>query len=194
MKTKNIILYSIGAIALIVSFFLDELVQNNIHLIKNVFLDYTLGAVTHFGSVVIVLIIMTSLFLWEERKREWIPVLWTSFLVSSVLCLILKAIIARPRPEDIAAAQLIISTAYSFPSLHATASFTAIPILDLEFPRFKWFWVLFAFIVAFSRIYLNVHYLSDVVAGALLGFIIGHLLVFIEKKYRLFKKVNSFGK
>ncbi|MBW2980279.1 phosphatase PAP2 family protein [Candidatus Woesearchaeota archaeon] len=190
MKTKNIIFYSAGIILLIISFFLDKLVL--VSMVRNPILDYALGSVTHFGSVFIVLIVMTSLFLWQERKREWIPVLWVSFLASSILCLILKSIIARPRPEDLVAAHFIISTVYSFPSLHASASFTAIPILDLEFPKLKWFWVLFAVIVAFSRIYLNVHYLSDVIGGALLGFAVAHFFVFIEKKHKIFQRIKIF--
>ena len=190
MKAKNIIFYSVGIIFLIISFFLDKLVL--VSMTRNPILDYALRGVTHFGSVVMVLIIVTSLFLWEERKREWIPVLWTSFFASSILCLALKFLIARARPYDAIILYFAGIVNYSFPSLHATASFTAIPILDLEFPRFKWFWVLFAGIVAFSRIYLNVHYLSDVVAGALLGFAVAHFFVFIEKKHKIFQRIKIF--
>ena len=190
MKAKNIIGYSAGILFFVISFFIDDLVFDKISLFRNPLLDYALGAVTHFGSVFIVLILMTTLFMWEERKREWIPVLWTSFIASTAICLILKSMIARPRPSEFTA--LIALTVHSFPSLHASASFTAVPILDLEFPMFTWFWILFAVIVGFSRIYLNVHYLSDVVGGALIGFATAHLFVFIEKKYKLFRKVKLF--
>lgn len=192
MKSKNIIIYTAGIIFLIISFFIDKLVLVTMR--RNALMDYALGAVSHFGSVVIVLIVMTSLFLWQERKKEWIPVLWTSFIVSSIVCLIIKAIVARPRPEDIPIFQAVASTIYSFPSLHTTASFTAIPILDKEFPKLKWFWILFAAIVAFSRVYLNVHYLSDVVGGALLGFGIAHWFVYMEREYRIFRKIKIFRK
>jgi undecaprenyl-diphosphatase len=190
MKAKNIIGYSIGILLFVASFFIDNFVLDKISLVRNPILDFVLGAVTHFGSVFIVMIIMTSLFMWEERKREWIPVLLTSFVVSTAICLMLKYTIARPRPSDFSA--LVALTAYSFPSLHSSASFTAVPILDLEFPMFKWFWILFAVVVGFSRIYLNVHYLSDVIGGALIGFATAHLFVFIEKKYKLFRKIKLF--
>ncbi len=191
MKIENITLYALGIWGVIISYFIDESVAANIYLIKTPFLDYLLGTVTHFGSVVVVLVIMTSLFMWEERKREWIPTLWASFIVSSLLCLALKAVVARERPHE-AVELLVLSTAYSFPSLHTAASFAAVPILDLEFPRFKWFWIIFALVVAFSRIYLNVHYLSDVIGGMVLGFAVSHFFVFIEKKYKIFRRISIF--
>lgn len=192
MKRKNIIFYSAGIIFLIISFFIDKLVLVSMR--RNPILDYAFGAVTNFGSVVIVLIIMTSLFLWQERKREWIPVLWTSFFASTLLCLVLKFLIARSRPYDAIILYFAGIINYSFPSLHATASFTAIPILDLEFPKFKWFWIAFAVLVAFSRIYLSVHYLSDIIAGALLGFATAHFFIYIEKEHRFFRKIKLFRK
>jgi len=176
----------IGIALLIISFLIDDMIFSFIDIIKNPILDYLLGAVTHFGSIVVVLIIMTTLFLWQQRKREWIPVLWLSFFVSSLFCILLKILIARTRPFDIILMGFFVD--YSFPSLHATASFTAIPILDKEFPKFKWFWIIFASIVAFSRIYLKFHYLSDVLAGIILGYSVGALSMTIEKKYNIFKK------
>jgi len=190
MKTKNIVLYSAGIIFLIISFFVDKLILVSMR--RNPVLDYAFGAVTNFGSVVIVLIIMTSLFLWQERKREWIPVLWASFFASTLLCLVLKFLVERARPYDVIILYFAGIVNYSFPSLHATASFTAIPILDLEFPKFKWFWIAFAAVVAFSRIYLSVHFLSDVVAGALLGFATAHFFIYMEKELRIFRKIKLF--
>jgi len=193
MKAKKQIIVSlIGVFVLIISFFFDKAAFSFVNLIKNQYLDYFFGAITHFGSVIIVLIIMTTLFLWEEHKREWIPVLWASFLTTFILVVLLKIIIARERPFDVVIISFFGMMNYSFPSLHAASSFTAIATLDREFPMFKWFWILFAFIVGFSRIYLNVHYLSDVVAGALLGYIIGYFFVHFEEKFKLFKRFRIF--
>jgi undecaprenyl-diphosphatase len=56
-------------------------------------------------------------------------------------------------------------------------------MLSKNFPKIKWiFWVV-AILVGLSRIYLEVHYLSDVLAGAIIGYSIGLLFLKLEEKY-----------
>jgi len=190
MKKRDIVVYIIFILTFTISFFIDKQFLSFVALIKNPFFDIIMEWITHFGSVFVILIIMTSLFLWEERKREWIPTLWASFLTAILLCVLLKLIIARPRPTSEVIYPLFNLLIYSFPSLHATVSFAAIPILDKEFPMFKLFWILFAVLVAFSRVYFEFHYLSDVIGGALLGYFIGWLFVYLEEKHKIFKKLK----
>ena len=70
--------------------------------------------------------------------------------------------------------------------------FCAIPILDKEFPKLKYFWIAFAVLVAFSRIYFGLHFLSDVIAGGLIGYLIGIFIVNLEKEKKFGEKI--YGK
>lgn len=93
-------------------------------------------------------------------------------ITSEVLIGTLKAAYDRARPPD----GLISTSGGSFPSGHAIAgAVTAVGLVVVLLPAgpARWKWevraVLFAFLMALSRVYLRAHWLSDVVAGALIG-------------------------
>lgn len=175
----------IGVFFLISSFLLDNAVFFFIDLIKNQVLDIFMGWVTNFFSLFVILIFMTSLFLWEERKSRWIKPLWLSFFSTILIVFIINMIVMRPRPfGNILIIPFLNIIYYSFPSTHAAVAFSALPVLDLEFPKLKWFWLGFALLIALSRIYLGFHYFSDVVAGAFFGYLIGKLYSLREKGKR----------
>lgn len=188
-KQKTIIWAILAAIIVAVSFLFDALAQSFAHLLKNSVFDIIFSWITNFGSVFVVLIVMTSLFLWEKKKREWIPTLWVSYVAAIIVVLVLKLVIARERPVVTELFPIIHLFNYAFPSMHAAAAFAAIPILDREYPTLKKFWIIFAVLVAFSRIYLDKHYLSDVLAGSFIGFGIGVYFVWLEQKTKVFKKL-----
>lgn len=78
------------------------------------------------------------------------------------------------------------SSAYSFPSSHAVNNFAVATYFARLFPKYKTVLYAVASLMAFSRPYVGVHYPSDVIAGALIGFAVGYLfsemIIFIEKK------------
>jgi undecaprenyl-diphosphatase len=104
---------------------------------------------------------------------------WFALLVSSIAeglaalgSSVLKALIGRERPPD----GTVHTVTSSFPSGHTTYAATTCVALVLVFtapgPRRRWWWALATLGIAgmaWSRTYLDVHWLSDVVAGALLG-------------------------
>jgi membrane-associated phospholipid phosphatase len=107
-------------------------------------------------------------------RRHWLRLAAFALAVvtSEVLIGTLKAAIDRPRPPD----SLIATSAASFPSGHAIATAVTAVGLVLVLARpgpTRWRWevyaVVFTGVMALSRVYLRAHWLTDTVAGALLG-------------------------
>jgi undecaprenyl-diphosphatase len=186
---KKEVWYIFGFLALLISFIFDNQIVSFITGNRITAFNEFFIWISYFGASVIIFILMSSLFMYEEKKREWIPVLWSSFIVALLIGFLIKWGIARLRPyETLNIINLVSANGFSFPSNHAIAAFAALPVLDKEYPNFKWFWLIIAIVIIFSRVYLGVHYLSDVIAGAFIGFSIGNCFIFMEKKYKLFKK------
>ena len=70
----------------------------------------------------------------------------------------------------------------SFPSGHTTSSFAASTVIFIKKIKFRMFYIILAFLIAFSRIYFTVHYPSDIVGGIILGLICAYASTQIEKK------------
>lgn len=133
--------------------------------------------VTSLGSapvVVLIALLVTLYALASGRQRVVLALFWTplSFFLDNVL----KLVFQHPRPTQ---AIIAIPDSYSFPSGHAVAASALYITLALiaahgerrQRPRriLLWSGVAVAVLVAWSRVYLGVHYFSDVVGGLLLG-------------------------
>lgn len=115
-------------------------------------------------------------FLWADRRLLFVPGLWMSFLGAQATTYLGKFLVGRERPEF--ATDLLLHSP-SFPSGHATGAlavygFVAYAIArERGGPRLHFeatFWTLtLAAAVGFSRVFLGVHYASDVAAGFLVG-------------------------
>jgi membrane-associated phospholipid phosphatase len=124
------------------------------------------------GWVLIPLRVVVAVWLAVRRRWRALSAWLLIWLVSEVAINAFKAWYERPRPP----ASLVATRGFSFPSGHAVATAaTAIGLVLVLLPpghrRRHWevYAVVFAFVMALSRVYLNAHWLTDVVAGTLLG-------------------------
>jgi len=161
-------------------------------------LDYIFLSVIFASNAMIILFFLTTIFLWQEHKRRWIFPLWIVSFCSILVSYLLKIWIMRPRPfQDGAVSVLAIAFNFikdnfstwntSFPSFEAMLVFSVFPLLNKEFKKFRYVWLIFACLVALSRVYFGVHYFSDIMAGAIIGYLIGMTALVLEEKYMLGK-------
>ena len=146
------------------------------------FLDAVLPVFTHLGSAVSVILI-ACLFIAFRKTRKTGLMMGVALLLGVIIGnAVLKPLVARIRPYDINTdISLLISPMhdFSFPSGHSLASFELATVLLRRDRRIGIPALAAAILVAFSRLYLYVHYPSDVLAGILLGVLFGFLGVAI---------------
>lgn len=148
-------------------------------------------AFTDLGEAAgVITVIIIFLLLPATRRKIGVPLSATvaaSFLVSRLI----KELAARERPLE----KLLEVGGYSFPSGHATNNAALyIGIMLLAFPFLKKRWqkvtvsaacILVTFMIGASRVYFNVHYLSDVICGWCLGAVFA--IIFTEMYFKLEK-------
>lgn len=183
-KRNNVFLYLAVIAAFIFSFLLDERASYLFENSRNPLLDFVFGIITNFGAVLAIMLLIPLLMLKDNKKNY---ALLLAFFSAAFISVIVKWMFLRQRPTDFAYPFVKILS-YSFPSMHAVVVFSLLPMLLYFLPRQKNFWVPFAFLVIFTRIYFGFHYLSDVVFGALLGYSLGHLLLDLHLRGKLWKK------
>jgi len=147
------------------------------------FLDQILPWVTYLGShFAVIFFILLSWILTKQRKifRRLLPL----YGIQCVVIYGLKFLVKRERPLFFLEMASKLSKGPgeildpSFPSAHAALSFMMATLLAHWFPRFRILFFLVAAFIGWTRIYLGVHYPTDVIAGALLGYGITKVFLF----------------
>ena len=141
------------------------------------FLDFIMPIITIFGDAGIFWIAWAVLLLFFPKTRKTGLGMGIALLLGVVICnIILKPAVARPRPYDMqeelgVMIKLLVERQhdFSFPSGHTIASFEASVVLlrnskKMGIPAF-----ILAILIAFSRMYLYVHYPTDVIVSVILG-------------------------
>ena len=164
-------------------------------------LDKLMIAVTSLGNAGILWIIMTVILLIIPKTRKTGLFMAAALLVEVILAnVILKNFVARTRPYEVVDyVSLLIKKPvdYSFPSGHTGASFAAVTALFLcRRKLIGGISLVIAALIAFSRMYLYVHFPTDVIGGVVVGIVSGICGYFIIRKIdRLIsnKKGNETG-
>ncbi|MCB0702872.1 MAG: phosphatase PAP2 family protein [Candidatus Kapaibacterium sp.] len=107
---------------------------------------------------------------------------------------ILKEYFARVRPcRALENVNLLVNcgAGLSFPSNHAVNNFAAATVLSSYFMRKRTVFFFIATMVSISRVFVGVHYLSDITAGAVEGVIVGSIIVLIFRKFNFDKEVTE---
>ncbi len=152
------------------------------------------------GRVPFILTSLLCIFLLIRRHRKEAMLFSLALTIGTLLGVFFKYLIARPRPEVL---HLAIEHTPSFPSTHAMNAFIFCALLSyfsFHFFRNKKMTavltilsILYVSIVGFSRIYLGVHYFTDVIAGYIAGFWWFVTVLLVDKAfifYRIFKKTE----
>lgn len=152
------------------------------------FLDVVMPVITAFGNAgAIWLAAALALICTKKYRRQGILLLGGIVLGYLVGNVCLKNLLARPRPcwLDPSVPLLIARpTDYSFPSGHTMISVIGATILTQTNRRFGYIAIPLAALIAFSRLYLYVHFPSDILGGAVLGVVIGLLVMRVGHKIR----------
>ena len=158
------------------------------HTISTGFLDKFFSIITDVNKWYIAYFILLGIAFFKGGRLGKIAVIGLILLIvvtDQTGYRILKEYFMRLRP-CIALSDAITpvgcSGGYSFPSNHALNNFAAAVFLMRLFPNYKWIFLVVASLVSISRIYLGVHYPSDVIGGALIGSAFGYLFSILALK------------
>lgn len=145
-------------------------------------MDKVMVTITRTGNLGLVWFIVASIMLLiDPRAADFY-----SFLLALILCviignIIIKNLVKRSRPFFHKEYKLLIKRPwdYSFPSGHTLSSFAAATVLFMINPLVGTFAIIYAALIALSRLYLRVHFFTDVFFSILLGVALGFLSTYI---------------
>jgi len=160
------------AASAVLAFLFDPAITHYARSFPHENLKLLLRCITELGHGITALIIFFVLMAFYEEYRTGFAGIISQALVG-VATGILKPVVARVRPYG---------GVGSFPSGHTATAFAAAVVLAHRFPRFKYIFYLLAAGVGVTRILLNKHFPSDVLAGAAIGLIMGEISIGVSTK------------
>lgn len=163
---------------------IDETIYNLIFKLFSTPTTFIMTFISHLGSATILILICIILYLLLKDKKMAL-IIMLNLAIVYLLNVIIKMIIARPRPDIL---RLVYETGYSFPSGHAMVAtgfygfliYIANKKIKNKALRrcITILLTLLIFLIGISRIYLGVHYATDIIGAFMIGII--YLVIFIN--------------
>lgn len=151
--------------------------------IHNKYLDILMPKITILGNLGIIWIVMAVALLLDKPYRIIGNYVLITLIISTAIGEgIVKHLVRRFRPfNKINDVKLLIKKplTYSFPSGHTLSSFAVASVLSVFFTEYAVIFIGIAFLIALSRIYLYVHYPTDVIGGIIFGILCSKLIFII---------------
>lgn len=186
--------------------FINSIDRYFLYMINNSFsnplFDYLMPIITNYDKLLFFQVILLGitiylLFFKGNHGKILLLILFITILFTDQLnSTVIKNIVARARPchfiegkQVVENLRLLVSCGpgYSFPSSHAANNFAMALIISLFYRKYFVPLIIFATLIAFSRVYVGVHFPSDVIAGAAIGTIVALLVYYlynlVNKKY-----------
>lgn len=197
-KQDKIILSITGLLLLLITIlvmfdktsFIDNFVYDLIMTFNSSFMTNIMMFITNAGGILFIIALVVVIMLLIKKERLFFPIL---AIITTITNQSLKYIFQRPRPET----TLLVESGFSFPSGHSMISTTLYLYLcqiiikntDKKYHNFIYIsTIVLISLICISRIYLGVHYFTDVFAGILLSLTIlilfKYLKNYIQKKIR----------
>ena len=180
---KTILLF----VLFMISFFLDIPLSNFAKQLQNPYLTQIMLFVSNDLTMIFITIFVIIFFLIKKRK-DLVFYSVAGILTSLAIVFIIKSLYFRPRPfQDLGVLSIDGSKNSSFPSGHVTRISAFVPFAWI-YKKSRFFILAIVILVAFSRIYLQAHYLSDIIFGFILGYYTSLFFLYFSKKRN---KLNS---
>ncbi len=170
------------------------------HTISTPFLDKFFSIITNVNNWYITYVILLGISFVKGGTKGKLAVLGVILLIvltDQTGYRVLKEFFARPRPCNALTDVLTplgCTGSFSFPSNHALNNFAVAMFYYRLFPKLKWVLFITASLIAISRVYLGLHYPSDILGGAIIGLAFGYVFasgVLYLEKYLLDRKIKN---
>ena len=145
----------------------------------NSVLDAVMPVITDRAHFIVPLAVLWLLLFWRAGRKGRIVAGLTLVVIAAsdqLSAHVLKPIFSRTRPPYVLeSVRLLVDTthSFSFPSVHASNAFAVASFVSSFYPRTKIALYILAALLAYSRVYVGVHFPSDVLGGAVLGLLLG---------------------